>query len=92
MEQQDEMLDVSHAAVGLGLSSDNVRKRIQRGTLRGQWRVILPVVDAGVGSDTTASVSKTVTDSVRDALIAICSTRTPGCSGSLSCRRARSTN
>lgn len=75
MEQQDEILDVSRAAVRLGLSPDGVRKRIQRGTLRGQkvggqWRVILPAVGSPVGSDTTASVSKTVSDSARDALIA----------------------
>jgi hypothetical protein len=72
--EQDELLDVSRAAVRLGLSPDGVRKRIQRGQLRGQkvggqWRVILPAVEAAVGTDTTVSRSKTVSDNVRDAVL-----------------------
>src|SRR5215204_1861023 len=69
MESRDEMLDVSSAAVRLGISPDGVRKRIQRGTLRGQkiggaWRVTLASVEAVVGKDRTDIPSRTVSDSM----------------------------
>jgi len=75
MEAPDEILDVSRAAVRLGISPDGIRKRIQRGTLRGQkiggtWQVILPAVGRGVGSDTPSSVRQTVSSAQRDETIA----------------------
>jgi len=75
MEPHDEILDVSAAAARLGISPDGVRKRIQRGTLRGQkvegvWRVILPAVESPVGSDRTDRLSRTVSDSMIAQLLA----------------------
>jgi hypothetical protein len=75
MEAPDEILDVSRAAARLGISPDGIRKRIQRGTLRGQkiggtWQVILPAVGRGVGSDTPSSVGQTVSSAQRDETIA----------------------
>lgn len=68
MEPHDEILDVSRAAVRLGITPDGVRKRIQRGQLQahkagGVWRVILPAVPPSVETDTTGLVSRTVPDS-----------------------------
>jgi hypothetical protein len=52
----DNGLDIAEAAARLGVSSETVRKRLQRGKLKGfkaddgSWRVVLPGVDNGPDS------------------------------------------
>jgi hypothetical protein len=49
----DNSLDIAEAAARLGLSPETVRKRLQRGKIKGfklasgAWRVVLPGVDSG---------------------------------------------
>ncbi|MCD6031186.1 MAG: hypothetical protein K0S78_3360 [Thermomicrobiales bacterium] len=71
-----EIVSLKEAAVRLGISPDAVRKRLERGTLRGEkrggrWRVALePDAQADTDQDGTPDAVRTPVDAGADSLIA----------------------
>lgn len=77
----DNGLDIADAAARLGLSTETVRKRLQRGKLQGyktadgSWRVVLPTPDSpgqqpghppGQESNNSPDGSSALVDALRD--------------------------
>lgn len=73
----DKSLDIAEAAARLGLSTETIRKRLQRGKLKGYkasngvWRVILPVPDSpgqqpGPSPDSSPDGSAALVSTLRD--------------------------